>query len=63
MRLLTTQQVATRLQLSPDTLADWRWKRIGPPFLRISRGCIRYDEATLDLWISTQTIREIPRSA
>ena len=61
--LLDTAQAATYLGLSVATLQDWRWKRQGPPFARISRGCIRYDQAALDRWVESKTVIEIPRSA
>jgi predicted DNA-binding transcriptional regulator AlpA len=63
MKLLNTSQVAEKLQLSRSTLEDWRWKRQGPPFLRISRGCIRYDEDALDVWIRERMIQEVLRSS
>ena len=62
MTLLTTPQVAERLQLSASTLEDWRWKRIGPPFLRLSRGCIRYSAEAVDAWIARHAVFESPRS-
>lgn len=40
IKLLTTKQAAEMLQLSASTLEDWRWKRIGPRFIRVSGGCI-----------------------
>lgn len=62
MKLLTTSQVALMLQLSGATLEDWRWKRMGPPFVRISRGCIRYDEDSVEEWIKKRMVQEIPDS-
>ena len=62
MKLLTTSQVAEKLQLSDSTLEDWRWKRLGPPFLRISRGCVRYDEDALEAWIQERMVYELPHS-
>jgi predicted DNA-binding transcriptional regulator AlpA len=63
MKLLTTSQVAEKLQLSDSTLEDWRWKRLGPPFLRISRGCVRYDEDALEAWIQERMVHELPHSS
>lgn len=63
MKLLTTSQVAEKLQLSGSTIEDWRWKRLRPPFIRVSKGCIRYDEDALDMWIRERMIQEIPRSS
>ena len=63
MKLLTTSQVADKLQLSESTLEDWRWKRSGPPFLRISRGCVRYEEDALEAWIHERMVYELPHSS
>ena len=57
---LTTEQVAEMLNLSPCTLADWRWQRKGPPWIPVTRGCVRYDQAALEAWIENRTIHEIP---
>ena len=62
MALLRQEQVAEMLQLSPSTLEDWRWKRLGPPFIRVSRGCIRYEEGDIKQWLETLRVREIPRA-
>jgi predicted DNA-binding transcriptional regulator AlpA len=62
MALMRQEQVAAMLQLSPSTLEDWRWKRIGPPFVRISRGCIRYEESEVTRWIESHRVSEIRRA-
>jgi len=59
-KYLTTEQAADLLVLSPDTLVDWRWQRKGPPWISISRGCVRYDERALEKWLEARTIHEIP---
>ena len=62
MALLRQEQVAEMLQMSPSTLEDWRWKRLGPPFIRVSRGCIRYEEEDIKQWLDTLRVREIRRA-
>ena len=57
---LNTDQVAELLGLRPSTLADWRWQRKGPPWIQVSRGCVRYDQAALEDWLVSRTIHEIP---
>lgn len=59
-RFLTTNQAAALLNLSPCTLVDWRWQRKGPPWVQVSRGCIRYDQESLESWLQSRTIYEIP---
>ncbi len=60
MVLMTTEQAAEFLGLQPCTLADWRWQRKGPPWIPVSRGCVRYDQATLQRWLTERTVYEIP---
>lgn len=62
MALLRQEQVAELLQLSASTLEDWRWKREGPPFIRISRGCIRYEESDIMKWLETRRVYELRRA-
>ncbi|MFZ5501079.1 MAG: helix-turn-helix transcriptional regulator [Candidatus Micrarchaeota archaeon] len=59
---LTTNQAAKLLSLSPCTLVDWRWRRIGPPWVQVSRGCVRYDQESLERWLQSRTVFEIPNS-
>ena len=62
-RFLLPAQAAEILGLSPDTLADWRWKKIGPPFIRASRSTVRYDEAALYRWLDDHAVDEIPKAS
>ena len=63
MTLLTPEQAAEFLSLSPATLADWRWQRKGPPWIPISRGCVRYSKEALEEWLRLRTINEIPQAS
>jgi predicted DNA-binding transcriptional regulator AlpA len=49
--MLTTQQVADILGVTRWTLAYWRAQRTGPPFMLITRGCVRYQRAALETWL------------
>lgn len=60
MVLLNTEEAASYLGLKPGTLMDWRWQRTGPPWIRVSRGCVRYDQDALDKWLVSRTVKEIP---
>jgi excisionase family DNA binding protein len=52
--LLTTQQAAALLQLSPRTLRRWRVEGKGPPFIRLGSRRVRYRrEAVMD-WAQRQ---------
>ena len=56
MTLLTPEVAAAYIGLQPCTLADWRWQRKGPPWIKISRGCVRYSKEALDTWLDRHTI-------
>ena len=57
MHLLDTPAVASALRVSPRTVADWRLARrgYGPPFVRLSHRCIRYDPLALARWVDART--------
>ena len=52
--MLSVDQVATCLGLSPWTLREWRQKEIGPPSHKVGRS-VRYYPAEVDAWVLAQT--------
>jgi predicted DNA-binding transcriptional regulator AlpA len=50
--LLTSEQTAQELKVSERTLEDWRRTGAGPPFIRISRRCVRYRRADIEAWLA-----------
>jgi excisionase family DNA binding protein len=48
--LLTTQQLAERLQVSVPTVKRWRREGGGPPFVRAGRS-VRYRAGEVDRWL------------
>jgi len=55
-QLLTAEQVAEWLQISPRSLERWRDARKGPQFRKIG-GLIRYTRKDVELWIDGQTVK------
>jgi len=54
--LLTTQEAAAMLGLSPGTLEVWRCLgRYNVPYIRLGRA-IRYDRAALQQWIASRAV-------
>lgn len=49
--LLTTEEAADYLALSPSTLATKRSRGGGPPFVKLSAKIVRYPIQQLDEWI------------
>jgi hypothetical protein len=56
-QLVTTAVAADLLGLTVRGLEGMRMRRIGPPFVRISRRCIRYNLADLERFILTKMVR------
>lgn len=54
-QLVDELAAARLLQLRPRTLAAWRARRWGPPFVRISKKCVRYSVADLSAWLRART--------
>ena len=57
--LFTPQEAAAYLRLSVETLAQWRWRRIGPAFIRKThpggkKPIIRYTRGALDTWLFSE---------
>ena len=50
--LLKAPEVARRLRIGARTLALWRWRGDGPPYLKLG-GRIRYSLADLNAWLET----------
>lgn len=49
--LLCQDDVASILGVSARTLEDWRLRGGGPPYIVISRRCIRYELTDLTAWL------------
>lgn len=50
--LLDQNEVAVMLGVSPKTLEYWRWKKIGPKFLKVGR-LARYRQADVESYIES----------
>ena len=55
-KLLTPEQVSELTALSIETLAQWRCRKRGIPYVKISRNCVRYRESDLDKWLSERIV-------
>ncbi len=49
--LLTTEQAASLLQLSPRTLRRWRSEGKGPPYVRLGSRRVRYRRQAIEAWL------------
>jgi predicted site-specific integrase-resolvase len=55
MDLLKPEEAAEILRVSMPTLQRMRSGKYGPPFVRISKGVIRYNTTDLQRYIESQT--------
>lgn len=55
-RLVDVHQLATYLDVPVKTLYAWRYRRKGPPALRVGRH-LRYRWSDIDRWVSEQLKR------
>ena len=62
---LSTKEAATRLNLKPDTLNQWRYRGFGPVYYRMGDGpgarC-RYRSDDLDRWIAGRRRSRKPKA-
>jgi len=49
--LLTSTQAAEYLGVQPQTLAQWRWRKTGPAFVKVGR-LVRYEAESLEAWLA-----------
>ena len=50
-RKLGAKQAANALGVSLGTLANWRRIEYGPPYFKVSRQLVMYDEEELTRWL------------
>lgn len=51
--LLTEEETADLLGKTRPSLADWRFRGLGPPYVKLGRK-VRYRVQSLELWIEAQ---------
>lgn len=53
--LLNEKEAAQLLGFKPKTLQGWRTRgHVQLPFVRISKGCVRYRRSDIDAWLEQQ---------
>ena len=57
-QLITPPELGTELGVPERTLAQWRYRGIGPAYLKIGRH-VRYDRREVDAWLRSQRIATI----
>jgi predicted DNA-binding transcriptional regulator AlpA len=54
--LMTETELAAELKVKPKTLANQRSRRVGPPYVKLSGGIVRYSRSAVRHWLDTKTI-------
>ena len=54
--LKNTTEVAEWLGTKPGVLAQWRYRGVGPRFIKVGRS-VMYDVADLEAWLASQTFQ------
>lgn len=57
--LLTPAQVSSWTQLDEQTLANARWRRTGPAYIKLGTGRsapVRYRRSDVEKWLTEQTV-------
>lgn len=57
---LTPEQAAEMLSVKLGTLAAWRHRRVGPPFLQLAPRSPRYRRADVDAWLKSRKVSTAP---
>jgi hypothetical protein len=55
-QLLSPVEAARRLRLQPRTLKAWRLRQQGPPYIVVSRQCVRYRARDLNTWVAAHRV-------
>jgi predicted DNA-binding transcriptional regulator AlpA len=56
-KFLNRVEAAAFLGLRPQTLSNLIWRHEGPPYVRLSSRCIRYDRDELIVWMKQREVR------
>lgn len=56
MKLLSTTEAAKMLGVSVATLNSWRWKGVGPAYIRLSHKTVSYDEDALRAYAKERVV-------
>jgi hypothetical protein len=54
--LMTPEETADELQVKPKTLANQRSAKVGPPYIKLSGGIVRYSRKAVRQWLEANTI-------
>ena len=56
LEVLTEKDLAAALQMQPQSLADWRYRCVGPRYIKLGQ-LVRYRRSDVEEWLDSQTVR------
>ena len=60
--LLIPRDVAAQLGVTIGTLVDWRFRKVGPPYVKVGK-LVRYPADALAAWLASRTVKPTPTNA
>ncbi len=54
MKLLGYEEAALKLGVKVGTLYSWVCRGKGPPYVRLSARCVRFDETAMEHWLQSR---------
>ncbi|UEM08226.1 helix-turn-helix domain-containing protein (plasmid) [Skermanella rosea] len=55
--MLTPRELADLLKIEPRTLQQWRRRKQGPTYVRVSHRVVLYDRDEVNRWLEARTTR------
>ena len=52
--LMTEKEVAQLFQVKLNTVQVWRLRGVGPPFIKVSSGSVRYDPIAVENYLHSR---------
>ena len=56
VKLMTQEEVAEYLGYSVGTVENWRYRKVGPDYIK-AEGGIRYRPAAVEKWLDAKTVK------
>lgn len=54
--LLRPAEVAKYIDRTEKTLAEWRYRGVGPAYIKVQNGHIRYRQSDIESWLAKFTV-------
>ncbi len=55
-KLITTEQLAEQIGMDKNTAEKWRHRGIGPAFIKLAGGLVRYRQSDVEAWLDSQRV-------